>query len=269
MWEIFAWEDKQMFQSKHFLYVLCWCFLLAVFFPLPLPVHAQDTNQITSEMLFDAFLSGLHPESMEMILDAAPDENGRVPRIYLDLEGCHVGHVRIERLQVDAMDVAFTHPSTWAETGPGVELALLVRTKAWVCEDDVDAALRSGIFGGVEKSWQDVRLRFRDGGVYVKGYKKVLFLNIFFELQGRFDIRNGRELWLTDYSMRINNVNAPEGLTERTVSQIQPLIDLRAFSFPLKLKRAIQIKDYLILESRTPPEPFEGIHFQYKGSETN
>jgi hypothetical protein len=218
-------------------------------------------------MLFDAFLSGLRPESMEMILDGVPDENGRVRRIYLDLEGCRVGHVRIERLQVDAMDVTFTHPSTWDETGPGVELALLVRTKARVCERDVDAALRSGIFGGVEKNWQDMRLKFRDGGVYVKGYKKILFLNIFFELQGRFGIRDGRELWLTDYSMRINNVNAPEGLTERTVSQIQPLIDLRTFPFPLKLKRAVQIKDYLILESRNPPEPFEGIHFQYKVGE--
>jgi hypothetical protein len=225
-------------------------------------------NQITPEMLFDAFLSGLRPESMEMILDAAPDENGRVRRIYLDLAGCRVGHIRIERLQVDAMDVTFTHPSTWDETGPDVELALLVRTKGRVCEHDVEAALRSGTFGGVEKNWQDMQLRFRNGGVYVEGYKKVLFLNIFFELQGRFDIRNGRELWLTDYSLRINNVNAPEGLTERTVSLIQPLIDLRTFPFPLKLKRAIQIKDYLILESRTPPEPFEGIHFRYKGSET-
>jgi len=256
-----------MFQGKHFLVLLCWCFLLAVLFPLPLPAHAEDTNQITPEMLFDAFLSGLRPESMEMILDTAPDENGRVRRIYLDLAGCHVGHIRIERLQVDAMDVTFTHPSTWDETGPGVELALLVRTKARVCEHDVDVALCSGIFGGVEKNWQDMQLRFRDGGVFVEGYKKVLFLKIFFELQGRFDIRNGRELWLTDYSLRINNVNVPEGLTEKTVSEIQPLIDLTTFPFPLKLKRAVQIKDYLILESRTPPEPFEGIHFRYKGNE--
>jgi hypothetical protein len=215
-------------------------------------------------MLFDAFLSGLRPESMEMILDGVPDENGRVRRIYLDLEGCRVGHVRIERLQVDAMDVTFTHPSTWDETGPGVELALLVRTKARVCERDVDAALRSGIFGGVEKNWQDMQLRFRDGGVYVKGYKKILFLNIFFELQGRFGIRDGRELWLTDYSMRINNVNAPEGLTERTVSQIQPLIDFGAFPFPLNFKRAIQEKNYMILESQSSPETFKGKSFRYK-----
>lgn len=256
-----------MLQSKYSSFKSCCCLILAFLLFFALSAQAGERNKMTPETIFDAFLSGLRPESMEMIMDGVPDKNGRVRRIYLDLEGCHVGHVRIERLQVDAMDVTFTHPSTWDETGPGVELALLVRTKALVSEDDVDAALRSGIFGGIEENWQDMRLRFRDGGVYVEGYKKVLFLNVFFELQGRLDIRQGREIWLTDYSMRINRVNAPEMLAERTVSQIQPLIDLGTFPFPLNLKRAIQRNDYLILESRNSPEPFDGKLFRYKGGE--
>jgi hypothetical protein len=253
-----------MLQSKYFFSVLFCCFLLPFLLFFALPAHAEEKDQITSETLFEAFLSRLRPESMEMILDGAPDGNGRVRRIYLDIKGCQVSHVRIERLQVDAMEVTFTPPSSWDEKGPGVELALLVRTRAQVYEDDVDDALRSGSFGGDEANWEDIRIRFRDGHVYVEGHKKFLFLNVFFELQGQFEIRNGREIWLSDYSMRINNSNAPKGLTERTVSQIQPLIDFGAFPFPLNFRRAIQEKNYMILESQSSPETFKGKSFRYK-----
>ncbi len=255
-----------MLQSKYFLSILFCCFLLTLFLFFALPANAEGKNQISSETLFEAFLSRLHPESMEMILDGTPDENGRVRRIYLDFEGCHVGNVRIERLQVDAIDVTFTPTSSWDEKGPGVEQALLVRTKTRVYEDDIDAALRSGSFGGVEEDWQDIKLRFRDGSVYVEGHKKVLILNIFFELQGQLSINHGREIWLTDYSMHINNSNAPKGLMESTVSKIQPLIDFGTFPFPLNLKRIIPEKNYMIFESRKSPQPFEGKSFRYKGS---
>lgn len=244
------------------------CVFLAVLFFLALPADSGEKNKTDSEMLFDAFSKGLRPESMVMILDGEPDENGRVRRIYLDFVGCYVGQVRIDRFYVEALDVTFTPPSIWNEKEPEVRNVLLVRAKTKICEDDVKIALRSDKFNKKDDNWHDIQLNFRDSRAYVSGYKKIAFLDIFFELQGRFDIRHGGEVWLADYSMRINRLNAPESLTEKTISRIQPLIDLGRFPFPLTLRRISQERDYIILESRVAPESFEGTTFLYKGNKT-
>lgn len=244
------------------------CVFLAVLLILALPADSGEKNKTDPQMLFDAFCKGLRPESMVMILDGEPDENGRVRRIYLDFTGCYVGNVRIDRFYVEALDVTFTPPSSWDEKGPEVKNVLLVRAKAKICEDDVKIALRSDKFNKKDDNWHDIQLNFRDREAYVSGYKKVAFLDIFFELQGRFDISHGGEVWLADYSMRINRLDAPKALTEKTISRIQPLIDLGRFPFPLTLRRIIQEKEYIILESRVAPELFKGTTFLYKGDKT-
>jgi len=217
-------------------------------------------------LLFKAFAEGLKPESMEMILDEEPDVTGRVRRLYLDLLGCELGDVRIERLEIEALDTRFTDPQGWESPGPDVVDMLSVNARAAILESDVNRAIADAAFGDDDGHWHDLSLDFRKSGVYAKGYYTIRFLftlDILIELEGRFGIVGGKQVWLEDYTMKVNRVDLPEVLTDRAVSQIQPIIDLEGFIFPLTLKTIVQTDDRVVLESRMLPQKFDGIRYCY------
>ncbi|MFP4482530.1 MAG: LmeA family phospholipid-binding protein [Thermovirgaceae bacterium] len=245
--------------------------IITVFSGPAFSAQASDDKFNAAEILFDAFVTGLKPESAEMILDGDPDENGRVRRIYLDLKGCVMDEVRIDRLKIDACEVIFTPPSTWDEEGPDVEEMLSVKAVARILEEDVNQALLVKQIGDDDEHWHDLSLDFRNGGIYARGYYLARFifrLDILLEIDGHFDIRRGREIWLDDYTIRVNRVNVPDGLADRAVSRIQPIIDLGEFPFPLTLDRIIQEEDKITIRSRLDPESFEGRTFTYQREET-
>ncbi|MDT8284247.1 MAG: DUF2993 domain-containing protein [Thermovirgaceae bacterium] len=218
-------------------------------------------------VLFKAFADGLKPESIEMILDEEPDETGRVGHIYLDLYGCNLGGVRIDHLEIEAVDVKFTPPGEWGEKGPDIEKMLAVYAQATILEKDVNAAIAGDAFGDDDGNWHDISLDFRDTGVYVKGYYLSTFLlrlDILIELEGRFGIVGGKQVWLKDYTMRVNRVDIPDFLTERAISKIQPIIDLEEFIFPLTLKTVIQKDDRVTLQSRVLPSRFSGDLYKFR-----
>lgn len=218
-------------------------------------------------VLFSAFADGLKPESMQMILDDEPDEDGRVGHLYLDLHGCELGGVRIDRLEIEAVDVKFTPPSDWPEKGPDIENMLAVYAQTTILEKDVNAAISDAAFGDDDEHWHDITIDFKDNGIYVKGYylATVIFkLDILLELEGRFGIVKGKQVWLEDYTMSVNRVDVPDFITERAIGNIQPIIDLDEFVFPLTLKTVIQKDDMVTLQSVVLPKRFPGIQYDFK-----
>ena len=218
-------------------------------------------------VLFKAFAEGLKPESMQMVLSEEPDENGKVGHLYLDLYGCDLGGVRIDRLEIEAIDMQFTPPGEWDKKGPDIESMLAVYAQATILEKDVNTAISDAAFGDDDEHWHDITLDFRDNGVYVKGYylATVIFkLDILLELEGRFGIVKGKQVWLEDYTMKVNRVDVPDFITERAIGKIQPIINLEEFVFPLTLKTVIQKDDRVTLQSRVLPGRFSGIQYKYE-----
>ncbi|HCR38713.1 MAG TPA: DUF2993 domain-containing protein [Synergistaceae bacterium] len=218
-------------------------------------------------VLFKAFAEGLKPESVEMILDEEPDETADEPPGAVDLYGCELGGVRIERLEIEAFDTNFTGPGSWESSGPDIEDMLSVNARATILEEDVNRAISDAAFGDDDGNWHGLSLDFSNDGVYARGYYTVrlLFkLDILIELEGRFGIVGGKQVWLEDYTMKVNRVDLPEVLTDRAISQIQPIIDLNEFVFPLTLRTVIHEDDRVILESRSLPNPFDGIRYSYR-----
>lgn len=253
-----------MLTRKALLYVLSIYIVSAVLSGCALPAWSNHCEEEAATRLFESFVTGLKPESAKMIIDGGPDENGRVRRIYLDLQGCVMDDVRIDRLRIDACEVIFTPPSTWDEDGPDVDEMLSVKAVARILEEDVNTALMLKQIGNDNEHWHDLYLDFRDGGIYARGYylaKFIFRLDILIEIEGRFDIRRGREIWLADYNVRVNRVDVPEGLAERAVSSIQPIINLDDFPFPLTLDRIVQEDGMITIRSRLEPEPFDGKTF--------
>lgn len=227
-----------------------------------------NVDKITrGSVLFNAFAEGLKPESMEMVLDGEPDENGKVGHLYLDLYGCDLGGVRMDRLEIEAVDVQFTPPCEWTEKGPDIKNMLAVYAQATMLEKDVNAAISDAAFGDDDEHWHDISLDFSENRIYAKGYylAKVIFrLDILIELEGRFGIVKGKQIWLEDYTARVNRVDVPDFITKRAIGKIQPIIDLDEFVFPLTLKTVIQKDDRITLRSRVLPARFPGIQYKFK-----
>ena len=95
-------------------------------------------------------------------------------------------------------------------------------------------------------------------------FRSVLFtLNILIEIFSKFKIVNMQQVWLDDYTLRVNRFDVPEFITDKAVSQIQPLLDLSRFIFPLRLSSIVFEDGSMTIASRVTPMPFEGIEYEY------
>ena len=65
-------------------------------------------NTGRGERLMQFFVEEFKPERARMILENEPDDDGLVREIYLEVEGCDIGGVRIDSLILRAVGVSFT-----------------------------------------------------------------------------------------------------------------------------------------------------------------
>lgn len=217
-------------------------------------------------LLLRHFASEFSPERMTMIIDEEPDAAGYVRDIYLDISGCVIGGVRMDSLRVRAMGVQMNPPAEWQEKGLDAREILNVHAFARILEKDLNDNLLSKEFGE-DDHWKNLQVDMRPDGIYARGnyLVTVLFrLNILIEIFSRFKIVEMQQVWLHDYTLRVNRVDVPQFITDQAVEQIQPLLDLRKFIFPLKLHSIEYDEDCLTITSRVLPEAFQGIVYEYE-----
>jgi len=221
------------------------------------------------EILFQAFLSELSPDEMVMVLDEEPREDGRVRHLYLDLRGPRLGGVRMECLTLEAWDVQFNPVEEWILPGEDpvkVKEVLQTYAEAVLTEKDLNEDLLQKKFGD-EKDWRDIYLDFTPQGLHAQGTYRVKFLftlDMLIEIYGVLGIRKGQEIWLEDYRFQVNKVNVPESLTRSAVEELQPLLDLGRYMFPLRLHTLEMDEEKAVFRSSRLPEPFEGIRYEIK-----
>ncbi|HOO63399.1 MAG TPA: DUF2993 domain-containing protein [Synergistaceae bacterium] len=262
-------EKKRFWGLSRNLSLLCG--ICAVFLFLAVSGEARNAEESRGEMLFQAFFSRLAPEKMVMILDEEPDQNGRVRHLYLDLQGPCLGGVRIERLAVEAWDVQFNPVEEWALPGEDsvrVEEVLQTYADGVLTEKDLNDDLLQKKFGD-EKDWHDIYLDFTPRGLHAQGKYRVKLLFTFdmlIEIDGVLGLRKGREIWLEEYRFRVNKVNVPDSLTRGAVEELQPLLDLGRYMFPLRLHTLEMDEEKVILRSSRLPQPFEGRRYEKSGT---
>lgn len=244
---------------------------------LSIPVFGNVSGDISSnitesrgERLAREFAENLNPESMKMVLSEEPDDEGRVHRLYLKLSRPLIGGVRIAELEVEAHGIKFTAPSSWTEKP--VDMEEILHVKAWgrLKEEDINSSLLQQEFGEEER-WHDLYLDFTEKGLVARGYylARVLMFrfDILIEITGELGIVNKQQIWLENYSVSVNRVGLPEGLTEKAISKIQPILDLSKFIFPLQLHSVEMDDSSVVLRSRVKPEEFQGLTYNYNSKE--
>jgi len=244
---------------------------------LSIPVFGNVSGDISSNItesrgkrLAREFAENLDPESMKLVLNEEPNDEGIVRHLYLKLRRPLIGGVRIAELEVEAYDVKFTAPSSWTEKPVDIEDILHVKAWGKLKEEDINSSLLQKEFGE-DEHWHDLYLDFTEEGLVARGYylAKVFMLrfDILIEITGELGIVDKQQIWLENYSVSVNRVDLPEGLTEKATSKIQPILDLSRFIFPLQLHSVDMDESAVILRSRVRPEEFQGVTYNYNSNE--
>ncbi|HDQ93250.1 MAG TPA: DUF2993 domain-containing protein [Synergistetes bacterium] len=247
-------------------------FMIAVFLTIlfaVLPVYAEapkefkgDVKWTTSgERLFAALVERLNPDSMEMSLDEEPKEDGSVRHMYVLVKGARFGAFRLEEMALETRFSKFNPVSEWVDAESiRVEEILSGNFAARVLESDINAALKEQI----DEDWQSVRVEIRPEGIFARGYYVVrgsISLKILVELSTGLEVRS-KKVWLKDYSLFVNNAEKTS-IVEQAVRDLQPVVDLDDFVFPLNIDSLDLSGRSVQLTTRTAPKPFEGIRYVY------
>lgn len=250
--------------------LLCLLSIILIFHSAPL--WGQEISALTTgQRLQHHFIKELDPEKMTIVFDEEPNENGYIRDMYMDIQGAIIGGVRIKSLSLRAMGVQLSPITTWGEEGPEVNYIMNIHAKGVICEDDINRNLLQKEFGD-DDHWHNIQLDISPDGIYAKGYylvRLLLKLDILIEIESRLKIVNQQQIWLDDYKVRVNRVDVPDFVTEKAVSQIQPLLDLSKFVFPLKLTSIAYDDTSITLSSAKEPEPFDGIIYRYEKESLN
>jgi len=232
-------------------------------------ISAEAEVRPASKILFENFLRELTPEKLTMIVDEEPDATGRIRRLYLDMQGPRIGGVRVEYMRVEALDVQCNPVEEWTretETPIEVRSVLMAYTEAAITEKDINDDLIRKQIGEDDANWKKLSLDFSSEGLYARGYYHVKFLfslDILIELRGKLGIREGKQIWLEEYGFKLNRVDVPDFLADRAVAQLQPILDLGRFLFPVRLETLVMDDEKVRLAGRVLPQRFEGIVYTY------
>jgi len=237
----------------------------------PLAAAGQELHEVRGKFnpatrgdeLLKALVDYTDPDSLELVLDAEPDENWNIRDLYFRVRGARFGgKIRVENFALSASFVSLVPPSEGK--GLDVKQALRSNLEVVLLESDVNGAIRL-FTSEKDGDWKDVSVRFvppRNIEARGRYHLKNPGLVILAEVSTGLSIREGREIWLEDTRLEINNVEQTATVRE-AIEKLQPVVDVRRFPFPVTLATLKAENGRLEVASRTRPCPFNGIVYRY------
>ena len=227
---------------------------------------AIEPTDDTSRLLA-YYVNRFAPEELSLSVVGQPDATGRFHDLFMDLKGVRIEDVRIDRLTFRMNDVQFNAPENWVSGDVECRDALQIYAACRILEEDINKGLEAQTFGK-DDHWKNITLAIMPSGLKGRGtyLAKVLFvtLDILIEIDSKLKIVNRKELWLDKPQVRINKLDLPDYITNKALSQIQPLLDLARFPLPLKLHTVTLEQGSALLSTRLPPQPIEqGATYHY------
>ncbi len=217
------------------------------------------------ERLLALLVSLTDPEFIELRMDQIPDDAGRVRDLSLLISGASIGGFRVERFAIESAFLELNPVSEWREGDRNSLMArssLRTNVELAVLEKDINEALKTYAGG----DWSRIFLDLKPGRIDAKGYYSSGGLGIFAEVTTGLEIKQGKQIWLKDTSIKINNDDQTE-VIKKELAKIQPLADIGQFPLPISLS-VLNIDEHsVVFSTRTLPKPVNGLYYRYvKGS---
>jgi hypothetical protein len=248
-------------------------FVMVLYLLFSTPVFSADflykgkiePTNYTSQLL-KFYIERFEPESSDLIIEMEPDETGLFKYIYMDIVGCNISGVRIDRLTFQLLEAQFNAPEEWESGNVECTSALEVYATCRLLEDDINADLQKRVIGSGEDKWRNLRIKISPNGLSGSGEYSVKLLfpfNILIEIVSKLRIVGGKEVWLEDASVKLNRLDVPENVTNMALDQIQPLLNLKTLPLPMKLNKINFMEKEALFETRILPSKIEGITYTY------
>ncbi|MFA7620457.1 MAG: hypothetical protein WCY56_01285 [Aminobacteriaceae bacterium] len=217
------------------------------------------------ERLLALLVSLTDPESIELRIDQNPDDAGRVRDLSLLISGASISGFRVERFAIESAFLELNPVSEWRMGDRNSLMArssLRTNVELAVLEKDINEALKTYVGG----DWSRISLDLKPGRINAKGHYSSGGLSIFAEVTTRLEIKQGKQIWLKDTAIKINNDDQTE-VIKKELAKIQPLVDIGQFPLPISLT-VLNIDEHrVVFSTRTLPKPVNGIYYRYvKGS---
>jgi len=213
------------------------------------------------EKLLAMLVSLTDPESLEIMMDQIPDDAGSVRDISIFIRGASIGGFRVEKFAIESSFLEMNPPSNWIigeRDSLSVKNALRSNVELVALERDINAALVNYAGG----DWSRISVDLKPGRVDAKGHYSSGGLSIFAEVTTRLEIRQGKQIWLKDTSIKINNDDQTD-VIRKELAKIQPVVDIGRFPFPVTLAVLDIDENRVVFSTRTLPKPVKGLTYRY------
>ncbi len=213
------------------------------------------------ERLLSLLVSLTDPESMELRMDQQPDNDGNIRDFSIFIKGASIGGFRVEKIAIESSFLELNRPSEW-RTGERDSLkvrnVLRSNVELVALEKDINAALTSYAGG----DWRRISVDLKRGIVSARGNYRSGSLDIFAEVSTKLEIRQGKQIWLKDTTIKINHDDQTD-VIQKELAKIQPVVDIGQFPFPVTLAVLKVDEQKLVFSTRTLPKPVKGIFYRY------
>ena len=258
---------KKFFISLIFIFALC-LNAFAADYEFKGSIDAQDDVS----HLLNFYVKKFTPEELLLTVSDQPDATGKINELYMDLKGVMIDKVRLDKLTFRMYGVQFNEPSNWESGNVECKEAMRIQALGTILERDINQSLRDKTIGRKKNKkgdyWKDVSLKITPKNLQGKGYYHtnalVLPLDILIEITSGLKIVKAKELWLDKPEVKINRLDLPDYITNKALSQIQPLLNLNKFPLPLSLHKINLENGKATLSTRQLPKSFTGTTYHYK-----
>ena len=223
--------------------------------------------------LLNFYVKKFTPEELLLTVSEQPDSTGKINELYMDLKGVVIDKIRLDKLTFRMYGVQFNAPSNWRAGNVECKDAMRIQALGIILEKDINQSLKDKTIGRKKNKkgdyWKNVSLKITPKNLQGKGYYHtnalVLPLDILIEITSGLKIVKAKELWLDRPEVKINRLDLPDYITNKALSQIQPLLNLNKFPLPLSLHKVQLEKGKATLSTRQLPKAFSnGITYHYR-----
>ncbi len=243
--------------------------LAAAFFLSPAVCRGQTGREFRGTIdptdngakLLAMVVSLTDPEYAEVRMDELPNATGAVRDLSILVQGANVGGFRVEKFAVESSFLEMNPPSEWVVGDPDsltVRSALRTNMELLALERDINETLVNYAGG----DWRRITVDLKPGRVEAKGHYSSGGLGIFAEVTTKLEIRQGKQIWLKDTSIKINHDDQTD-VIRKELAKIQPVVDIGQLPFPVVLAVLDIDEDKVLFSTRTPPKQTEGLVYRY------
>lgn len=160
---------------------------------------------------------------------------GKIDDLEIKGEDIKIGELNLKEIKGKLKDVSVDVPSLFSSRKIKISKIETSQIQMEIKEEDLQEYLRQ------DKDFRKMKIKLKEGRVEIIGIVEILGVKLPTTVEGNFRIEENL-IRFVGKRLKLNQRQLPDDLAEMVLKKVNPVIDLSAFSLPLKIKE-IEIKE--------------------------